>query len=221
MSSSAPSPRIWRGQTLEARSADRREQLIQAAFELLGTEGAAAVTMRAVCRGAQLSPRYFYESFPDRETLLLAVFDRAAGETLETAVRAITAAPDDPEQRARAAFDACTLLYEEDPRLGRILFRETLADPTLRPRGMEVLPGFVAIVTGQMYQETSGVPGVDPAVFQMTVIAISGALVSLFLQWLDGPLDIAREQLVDYCVRMVMGSVDAAMGQGGLGVAPA
>lgn len=44
---------------------------------LLGDGGAVAVTMRAVVRAAQLSPRYFYESFASREELLFAVHDRS------------------------------------------------------------------------------------------------------------------------------------------------
>ncbi len=43
-------PKLWRGQTPQDRSGDRREQLLDVAFDLLGTGGSAAVTMRAVTR---------------------------------------------------------------------------------------------------------------------------------------------------------------------------
>ena len=45
-------PRRWRGQEPEDRRAARRTQLIEAGLQIMGTEGAAAATMRATCREA-------------------------------------------------------------------------------------------------------------------------------------------------------------------------
>ena len=70
------SPKLWRGQTLQDRSSDRREQILVVGEQLLGSGGVAAVTMRAVTRQANLSPRYFYETFDSREDLVIAVYDR-------------------------------------------------------------------------------------------------------------------------------------------------
>ncbi|MCW2985532.1 MAG: transcriptional regulator, TetR family, partial [Conexibacter sp.] len=63
----------WAGSTLEDRAAARRAALLEAGVELLGTEGAAGVTVRAACRATKLSERYFYESFDGRDALLRAV----------------------------------------------------------------------------------------------------------------------------------------------------
>ena len=54
--------------------------LVDAAFELLGTEGWDGTTIRGVCQSARLNPRYFYESFDGLESLFLAVFDRLTSE---------------------------------------------------------------------------------------------------------------------------------------------
>ena len=48
-------PRRWRGQEPEDRRAARRTQLIEAGLQIMGTEGAAAATMRATCREAALT----------------------------------------------------------------------------------------------------------------------------------------------------------------------
>ena len=61
------------------RRAERRELLVDAAFELLGTDGWNGTTVRGVCQAAHLNPRYFYESFDGLESLLLAVFDDLMG----------------------------------------------------------------------------------------------------------------------------------------------
>src|SRR5262249_28213268 len=57
----------WSGVPIENRHAVRRDELITAGVELLGGESGPALTVRAVCRQAGLTERYFYESFTDRE----------------------------------------------------------------------------------------------------------------------------------------------------------
>jgi AcrR family transcriptional regulator len=52
---------------------------MDAAFQLLGTEGWSGTSVRAVCQGARLNPRYFYESFDDLDALVIAVYDRVVG----------------------------------------------------------------------------------------------------------------------------------------------
>ena len=83
-----PPSRGWAGTTLEGRRGQRREQLIEAGLDLLGTHGAAAVSVRSVCRHARLTDRYFYESFADRGELLLAVYDRVAAQAADALVQA-------------------------------------------------------------------------------------------------------------------------------------
>ena len=72
--------RRWTGIPAEERRAERRRLLIDTAFDLLGTEGTAGTTVRAVCQAAQLNPRYFYESFEDLDALIVAVYDRLVAE---------------------------------------------------------------------------------------------------------------------------------------------
>src|SRR5579872_7202432 len=70
--------RRWRGVEPDARQAARRQRLLDAAFELLGTEGLTATTVRGVCARAGLHTRYFYESFADVDALVVALFDQLA-----------------------------------------------------------------------------------------------------------------------------------------------
>ena len=68
----------WVGLSADDRRATRRRLLIDAAFALLGTEGWSGTTVRAVCEAAQLNARYFYESFDDLDSLVVAVYDQVA-----------------------------------------------------------------------------------------------------------------------------------------------
>ena len=87
--SASAAPRTsWAGIPAEDRRAARRDRLLDAAFDLLGTEGWSATTVRGVCQAAQLNPRYFYESFPDLDALFVAVYDRSAYRTPGSLTRA-------------------------------------------------------------------------------------------------------------------------------------
>ncbi len=74
----APGGRTYRGRSPEERRAERRERLLEAGLKLFGGEGYAATSIERLCAHARVTARHFYEEFPTREALLLAVFDRMA-----------------------------------------------------------------------------------------------------------------------------------------------
>ena len=98
--------RTYAGTAAVQRSAERRERLLDAGAQLLGAEGLDATTVRAVCKAAHLTPRYFYESFADRDALLLAVYDRAAAEAATRILAAVAVAPADAHEKSAAAIAA-------------------------------------------------------------------------------------------------------------------
>lgn len=195
-------PRVWRGQTHDARSQARRAQLIEAGMELLGTGGTAGVTMRAACRDAGLSLRYFYESFSDTDELILAVYDQCNTELLATmAGVAGKAAP------ISAALDRAAAYFEEDPRRLRILLREPQSSPLLADHRADVLPALLSSLIGP-----SGVDDSPPvtAARVMSASALSGALTALVLDWADGRLHVSRAELVRFAAGLVRTGLSAA-----------
>ncbi|HET6290833.1 MAG TPA: TetR family transcriptional regulator, partial [Amycolatopsis sp.] len=62
--------RRYSGKTADERRAERRLALLGAALDIWQEQGWAAVTMRGVCARANLTDRYFYESFANRDVLL-------------------------------------------------------------------------------------------------------------------------------------------------------
>jgi AcrR family transcriptional regulator len=186
----------WAGTTLADRRSERRAKLLEVGLELLGTQGSAAVTVRSVCRSAQLTDRYFYESFADREALLLAVFDEVAAEAGQALIDVAGAPGDDIERVAAAAVEAFLDLLTGDPRKGRVLLVEPLTDATLAVRGTALSPAFAEIIRTQL-------GGADEVAAQLTATALVGAIANLFIRWLDGSLAIDRAALADYCVRLL------------------
>jgi len=188
---------------LSDRRAARRQQLLDSGLELLGGGGSGAVSVRAVCRHARLTERYFYESFTDRAELIVAVHDMVVAEAHRVLVDAVATAPtDDRRARAEAAVTAFVELIIDDPRKGHVLLLAPLADPALSRHGVERIPLFAALVRDELSDK------VDEQDRAMTATALVGGLANLFTAYLDGTLDVGRERLVAHCVKLVLG-IDA------------
>ncbi|SDW44799.1 DNA-binding transcriptional regulator, AcrR family [Amycolatopsis xylanica] len=187
----------WAGTKLEDRKAARRAQLLDAAVDLLGASDGPALSVRAACRHAKLTERYFYESFPDREALVVATYEHVGALAHQVLVDAVQAAPT-PDARADAAVTAFVELIVDDPRKGRVLLLAPMTEPALSRRGVELLPAFAALVRGQL---SSGADDLDR---QMTAIGLVGALANLFIAYLDGTLEVPRDRLVRHCVALVL-----------------
>lgn len=212
-------PKVWGGTTLDVRRDTRRRRLLEVGFELLGGRGGgAAVTVRSVCRQAKLTDRYFYESFADREELLVAVYDQVAEEARDVLAGAVAAVaePDgrakhvEPEAIARAAVEAFLGLLTRDPRKGRVLLLVPMTDAALSARAVELMPMFAELIRVQLAAAAGSAVPVAPLEERMTATALIGALSNLFIRWLDGTLAASERELTDYCVRLLLTAIPLA-----------
>lgn len=190
--------RQWAGSSLADRQAERRRALLDAGLDLLGAEGGPAVGVRAVCRRARLTERYFYESFADRDELVAAVFDEVAERAHAALAGAVATGGADWAALVELAVGAFVALVLDEPRVGRALLLAPLTDPALMNRGLAALPAFRALVREQLPADA------DEAERRMTAIGLIGALAQLFGSVLDGSLDVPRERLVGHCVQLVL-----------------
>jgi AcrR family transcriptional regulator len=181
----------------EERSVERRALLVEAAFDLLGTQGWYGTTVRAVCRRARLNPRYFYESFEDLDQLVVAVYDRVV-EALGAELRAVMDAhadDPDPQGQLRACVEALVGFVDDDRRRARVLYVEALGNEALNRRRVEA--GHAAV--GFLLAEASARHGPPPEGEHLDAVAASlvvGGLSELLVDWLDGRVPLTREQLV-------------------------
>lgn len=196
--------RLWQGQTPDARAADRRERLVEAGLDLVGTQGVAALTMRAACREASVGPRYFYDLFASREDLLEAVYDEAVVRVRRPILDAVVSTAERQGVPAAliAAFDTAVTVVEDDPRIGRILFRESAADDTLRPRSQAAMPEFVLTVIGEVVPERA--EQLRGAGSGWTLLGFSAAVFALFLAWSEGIRHTSRDEFVQHCASLAI-----------------
>ncbi|MGK5555773.1 TetR/AcrR family transcriptional regulator [Actinomadura kijaniata] len=190
----------WAGVPLAARREERRARLVEAAFELFGTQGEAGVSVRAVCRACGLHARYFYESFTDIGQLLGAVYDAVASELTGRLLAALTAAGDDPAERIRAGIRTVLDFSSADPRRGRVLFTEARANPVLAARRQAAQ---TALMDEVLRQETRTRPAADPRLARVGAAMFTGAMVELAQQWLTGGLGDDLDAVVDHAALLL------------------
>jgi AcrR family transcriptional regulator len=181
--------RLFRGQSADQRRATRRAQLLDAALELIGSDGWSAATMTAICRRAGLTERYFYESFEDREALYLELIDALAAEVREAVLRALEGPP---EVRVRTVAAALVGVLVADPRKGRVALLEGMGDERVARRRREIFAGFEALMRD--HAEAFGVPQAERDVLSTAMVGMAGELV---LRRLEGTLALDDDALAD------------------------
>jgi AcrR family transcriptional regulator len=179
----------WSGVPLEDRQALRRDELIAAGVHLLGGESGPAVTVRAVCREAGLTERYFYESFSDRDEFVRAVYDDVCTRAMSALMSATT---------PREAVEQFVALMVDDPVRGRVLLLAPAVEPVLVRSGAEWMPSFIELLQRKLTQIS------DPVRQKMMATSLIGGLTALFTAYLDGRLAASRKQFIDYCVEMLL-----------------
>lgn len=190
----------WAGVSAADRKAERRGLLLDAALELLGTEGWSGTTVRGVCQAASLNPRYFYESFVDLDALVLAVHDRVVDELKGAVAAAVAKAGAGPLAVTRAVVDTTARFVDGDRRRARVLYVEALGSEALNRRRLEQGYAIADVMQGQL-------GGVAAAM-------LVGGFSEVLMAWLDGRITVSRKQLVDETTRLFLAVGEAATSKG-------
>jgi AcrR family transcriptional regulator len=196
--------RAYAGRTDAERKAQRRDQLLDAGLELMGTVGAGATTVRAVIETSGLAPRYFYETFAGIDELQVAVFDRVTAEAEQLGLVAMAQAGRSARSRVRAVLSAMVDLMLEDPRKGRVVVVEALGSPALGARRLAEVSRFAGLLAANSGDVWRGREVGDHAVRITTQFAIGGFAESLALV-LQGQLEVDRATLVDDLTELFLG----------------
>ncbi|ONM45965.1 TetR/AcrR family transcriptional regulator [Nocardia donostiensis] len=190
--------RTYGGISADERRAQRRAALLEAALDIIGTQGLSKLTVSGLCTQAGLNERYYYESFDSRDAVLTALFDTIAEELAAAILGALHTAPDDSRAKARAAIAAGIHLLTDDPRKAETSLVASMATPQLRARTTETIRVFARIVATEGV-EFYGIadPAPDPVIdFRATYLV--GGLIQTLTGWLRGELAISRDELIEH-----------------------
>jgi AcrR family transcriptional regulator len=200
------------GVSAEQRRAERRRRLLDAALDVIGTQGWSATTLRGVCERARVGPRFFYESFADLDALAAALHDEVLEAALRRTIAAIDAAPDHLPARTTAAFRAMISEVIDDPRRARVLWVEAYGSETLVRRRSAAMRRLARVAMEQSHDLLDLPPDGD-RVLQAVSIMLTGGVTEFVLAWLDGGMDVSRDELLAMSVEfaLAMGNAIPAM----------
>jgi AcrR family transcriptional regulator len=99
-----------------------RAAILEAAREVFGDIGFGAATVRDIVRGTDLATGTFYNYFPDKETVLVALLEESAGEA-RVRVRAARRQGTTLEAFVRDGFRAYFDYLLEDPTTSQLIAR--------------------------------------------------------------------------------------------------
>lgn len=202
-----PSARPYRGIQAADRRAERRARLLDAGLSILGGEPRPdAVTVRGVCALAGVSARYFYESFPDRDDFVAAVYDWVIADIAATTQAAVNAVP--VTDQTRAAMTNIVRTIAGDARLGRLLFSAELADPVV-VRKRDESATLLATLLAQHVGEILRLPEDDR--IRATCHFTVGGVGQVITAWLSGQVTLTAEQLIDRLASLLGQIADPAL----------
>ncbi|WP_405489500.1 TetR/AcrR family transcriptional regulator [Nocardia sp. NBC_00511] len=189
--------RTYGGISAAERRSGRRTALLDAALDILGTQGIDKLTVSALCTAAGLNERYYYENFDSRDAVLSAVFDLIAEELATTLLASLHTAPEAPRAKAHAAITAGIGVLTDDPRKARVALLVSASTPELRLRTTHTIKAFASLVAAEgidFYGLTEATPTTEIS-FRATYLV--GGLVQTLSAWLHGDLPMTRDELVE------------------------
>ncbi|MCQ4120905.1 TetR/AcrR family transcriptional regulator [Rhodococcus tibetensis] len=194
--------RMYGGQEGDARRAERRAQLIEAGLDLLGgDDGDHTLSVRGVCKRAGLATRYFYENFPDRDALIVAVYDHVVQRIATSTLEAVSTAGPGEREIVEAGVRNIVREVAEDPRHGRLMFSVAQSSEVLAQRRLDSSRLFASLVTKQTvgFYEVAESPRLDLAAHFMV-----GGLAQTLTAWLNGTVSLPEEDVVDTCTDLLL-----------------
>ncbi|EGD44109.1 putative transcriptional regulator [Nocardioidaceae bacterium Broad-1] len=180
----APKGRSYGGLTREERDAQRRQRLLDAAKEIIGTKGYAATTIPGVCAASKVSTRHFYEIYPGKEDLFVDLYDRITAESYERVAESLKAtAGESISRRVQAAVLAYLDPMLKDTRVARIAFVEIMgASPRIEKLRLDYRETLVEVVRTECSASVARGEIVDRD-WRFAALALVGAVTAIVYDW--------------------------------------
>lgn len=207
----SPAGRAYAGESQAERVARRRQQFLDAGLQVFGTTGYRTATVRQLCRQAELTDRYFYESFENTEDLLVAVYEREFDHLQQVVLAALAdeAALRDPMVAVERALNALFEMASE-PRVARVCWLEVLGVSArvdiVYTRNIERFAALVVAFARQQFSTST--QAIDEAESRMLGIAMIGAVSQPVTHWLLGGYREERATMVAATSRVFLGVIN-------------
>ncbi|GKQ56122.1 TetR/AcrR family transcriptional regulator [Bradyrhizobium sp. Ce-3] len=201
--------RLYGGMDAEERRAERRLKLIDAAIEVYGEVGYRAATVKAICEAAELTERYFYESFANSEALLIAAYNHVVDHLHEEMAAAAASGGDDAELRLRAALTLYFTRLKEHPKPARVFLLEiTGISPAVDAVTLDASRAFSDILVPPARDPKRSDKGTTATLLSTGMV---GAVISIARRWVSKhypqPLEEVAAIAASFC-RVALAEAD-------------
>jgi AcrR family transcriptional regulator len=188
--------RSYGGLTREERDAQRRQRLLEAAKEIIGTKGYAATTIPGVCAASKVSTRHFYEIYPGKEDLFVDLYDRITADSYERVGESLRATEGESiSRRVQAAVLAYLDPMLKDTRVARIAFVEIMgASPRIEKLRLDYRETLVEVVRIECTASVARGEIVDRD-WRFAALALVGAVTAIVYDWALHQPRCSREEL--------------------------
>jgi len=174
--------RTYRGATVEQRRADRKLLIMEAAIQLYGEVGFRNATVKAVCERANLTERYFYESFANSETLLIAAYTHITDALFKDMAEASSYHKTE-DARVAAVLRIYFQRIKEQPRAARVFLLELAGiSGAVDEARSEVLRSMHRILLGPLRNDRRKAASDK---MSLEAAGMVGALLSIAIRWLS------------------------------------
>jgi AcrR family transcriptional regulator len=199
--------RPYGGVAGDERRADRRRRLLDAGYTLLAEGGPAALTVTGVCKASGLTTRYFYEHFPNRDALMVAIVEADADAVIALIVEAATSGGDTPQTRGEAAVGALLDALEADPRRVQMTREQDEAVLRLRHTVAARMTSALIATADLVWPGAAAHPERVALAASLTV----GGVLQMVVDWVDGDAQLSREELVRIAARFAVATGDVVL----------
>ena len=198
--------RVYGGESLVDRTARRRQQFLDAGLAIFGTSGYRSATVRMLCKQAQLTDRYFYESFDSAEDLLMAVYLQCIERMQGAVLTELMSAPPSGDIKA-IIVKGLDLFFTivSDARVARVCWLEVLG-VSRRVDAMynDTLNAFASV--GLIFARAQFPAWVlDDEEAQVLSVAVVGAVSQSVTHWLLGDYRESKATMVAATSRVFFG----------------
>ncbi|MFN4266109.1 MAG: TetR/AcrR family transcriptional regulator [Aquabacterium sp.] len=195
--------RRYGGIDSEERQRQRKARLVEAGLTVFGEKGFHQSTVRDVCKAAQLTSRYFYESFDSMEDLFRAVYTTVSKQLMQATVMSLASCSPEPEKLAAAGLRTFYEYIREDTHRARVMLIDAFTVGELMyQHTSQTNQDFAHLIMGIMEQQF---PGLEKLGLNIKSIAdgLVGANNQIASTWVADrcktPLDdVLRNSLMIY-----------------------
>lgn len=190
-------PRRYAGATVEERAKQRRERLLDAAFEIFGRQGYRDTTLRQICAQARLTDRYFYDHFKSLDDIFLEVRQRLSTELVQRIMDVLLKPQPDPVLVIREALASFFEYVKEDPRRARVLLLDAMNFSVISTEvALSRLAWYAGLIEGRL---RARYPNLPPQLdFKLVAGGFLGQVTYVATVWALQKFDTPIEHLVDH-----------------------